>query len=56
MIVENVLELDLQGPPQVGAEPFDIRFRAESSASMQNGSSEERIAAQLDDFCKSLPP
>lgn len=52
MIVENILELDLQGPPVL--ESFDGRFRAEV-LSIQPDRMEESIAVQLSDFRSTLP-
>jgi hypothetical protein len=49
MIVENILELDLQGPP--ASDAFDQRFKVDGIQRL-----EESIASQLQDFCGALPP
>jgi len=52
MIVENILDLEWQGPPAI--EPFDTRFRAET-ISVQPDRLAEIIAGQLGDFRSMLP-
>ena len=52
MIVENILELEWQGPPAI--EPFDIRFRAEA-LSVQSDKLAGIVAGQLADFRSFLP-
>jgi len=53
MIVENILELEWQGPPAI--EPFDVRFRAET-ISVQSDTLAGIVAGQLADFRGLLPP
>lgn len=52
MIVENILDLEWQGPPAL--EPFDARYRGEI-LSLQSDKLEGLIAGQLEDFRSQLP-
>lgn len=52
MIVENILDLEWQGPPAI--ESFDARFR-EETLSVQSDRQEGIIAGQLGDFRSLLP-
>lgn len=52
MIVENILDLEWQGPP--ATEPFDSRYRVETE-SAQSDRLEGFIAGQLEDFRNQLP-
>jgi hypothetical protein len=52
MIVENILELEWQGP--AATEPFDVRFRAET-ISVQSNRMAGIVAGQLRDFRGLLP-
>jgi hypothetical protein len=52
MIVENILELEWQGPP--ATEPFDTRFRTEV-LSVQSDKLAGIVAGQLADFRSLLP-